>query len=264
MRNLIAIAAVCLALPLGLLGQIPVVPAGSVVNAASAAGTQPVTPLSLVSIFGSNLAADLAQADSIPLSTALGGVEVTFNGIAAPLLFVAPGQINAQLPGRLTGNTASLVVRRGNVSSAAVDVPLGPVSPGIFTTQFGVGQAIAINLDGSLAAPTGSLPGLATAPVPVGGIIQILATGLGEVDAPIADGANSLDRLRNNTTKPVVLVGGIEAEVLFSGLSPQFVGVNQVNVVIPDGVTPGNSVPLQMRSGGITTSNQVTIAVRAR
>ena len=50
--------------------------------------------------------------------------------------------------------------------------------------------------------------------------------------------------------------------VAFSGLSPQFVGVNQVNIVVPAGVTPGNAVPLQISVGGLTSTNQVTMAIQ--
>jgi uncharacterized protein (TIGR03437 family) len=60
---------------------------------------------------------------------------------------------------------------------------------------------------------------------------------------------------------PVVLIGGVQAQVAFSGLSPEFPGVNQINVVVPQGVTPGNAVPLQLQVGGITSTDQVTIAI---
>src|ERR1035438_1757956 len=76
--------------------QVPVVTSGGVSNAAN--GIAPVTPGSLVSIYGSNLAAGLAQADTIPLATTMSNISVTFNGVPAPLLFVSGGQINAQLP----------------------------------------------------------------------------------------------------------------------------------------------------------------------
>jgi uncharacterized protein (TIGR03437 family) len=56
------------------------------------------------------------------------------------------------------------------------------------------------------------------------------------------------------------MIGGMSAKVQFAGLSPQFVGVNQINVTIPN-VTPGNSVPFQIILGGITTSAGVTMAV---
>jgi uncharacterized protein (TIGR03437 family) len=58
------------------------------------------------------------------------------------------------------------------------------------------------------------------------------------------------------------MIGGVPAQVLFSGLTPQFTGVNQVNIVVPSGVSPGNAVPLQIQAGTVTTTNQVTIAIQ--
>ena len=84
------------------------------VNAASFAGGQPVALGSLVAIFGSGLAADLAQADSIPLSSQLLDARVLFNDIAAPLLFVSSGQINAQMPWEALGG--------GGATSGVVNV----------------------------------------------------------------------------------------------------------------------------------------------
>jgi uncharacterized protein (TIGR03437 family) len=62
-------------------------------------------------------------------------------------------------------------------------------------------------------------------------------------------------------TLPVVLVGGIQAQVLFSGLAPEFPGVYQLNVVLPPGVPTGDAVPIQLQIGGITSTDRVTIAV---
>jgi len=70
------------------------------------------------------------------------------------------------------------------------------------------------------------------------------------------------DGLRSTNTSPQVPIGGVPAQVLFSGLSPQFVGVNQINVVVPQGTATGDAVPLQIQIGGITTSDKVTIALR--
>jgi len=87
----------------------------------------------------------------------------------------------------------------------------------------------------------------------------IYATGLGPVDNTPADGGIP-STLARTLTMPIVLVGGMQADVAFSGLQPQFVGVNQVNIVIPN-VPPGNAVPLQIQMGGVTSPNNVTIAV---
>jgi uncharacterized protein (TIGR03437 family) len=250
-----------------LLAQTPSIGEGGVINAASFARGQVITRGSLVSIFGTDLAAGLAQGSSIPLSTSMADVSVTFGGIPAPILFVSPTQINAQVPWELLGGadagTAPVVVRRGTTNSQPQQVQVGPVSPGIFTVQSGVGPAIAINLDGSLAAAENSIQGVRTRPARTGDALIILATGLGAVDPPGRTANSSTDTLRRTTTTPVVLIGGREATVQFSGLAPEFVGVNQLNIIVPDGVQPGDAVPLQLRVGGITTSDRVIIAVRS-
>ena len=83
---------------------------------------------------------------------------------------------------------------------------------------------------------------------------MIFCTGLGAVDSPPANGAASLDKLRAATTTPTVLIGDKPANVVFAGLSPQFVGVNQINVAIPPGTPTGDAVSLQISLGGVTTS----------
>lgn len=248
--------------------QTPSVAAGGILNGASFDKTMPVTPGSLISIFGSNLAANTATADSIPLSTLLGNVKVTINGVDAPLngVFHNPAsgdQINAQLPWNSAPGTAQVVVTSNGVPSPAQTFQVGQFSPGIFSVNFGVGQAIAINADGTLAAPAGSIPGLQTRPAKIGdtGGLIILATGLGPVTPTVNNGANSLDALRTTTTTPVVLIGGVPQQVVFSGLSPQFVGVNQVNIMVLPGTPVGDKIPIQIQIGGLTSTNQVTVAV---
>ena len=81
--------------------------ATTVVNAAS---LQPgaVAPGSLITIFGSNLANAAMSAPTARLPRSLGGVTLSINGIAAPLLFVSPGQINAQVPFEVTEGPAKV------------------------------------------------------------------------------------------------------------------------------------------------------------
>jgi uncharacterized protein (TIGR03437 family) len=125
-----------------------------------------------------------------------------------------------------------------------------------------LGPAVAINSSGTLAQPAGLIPGVPSEPARTGSTIIILATGLGPTDSPVEDGHNSLDRLRRTTTVPTVLIGGRDARVLFSGLSPEFVGVYQINAEVPTGVSSSDAAPLQIQVGGVTTSDRVTIAVR--
>ena len=258
------------AMAVGAWAQQPVVPAGGVLNAASNAKGLAVAPGSLVSIYGTALASSLANADSIPLSTSLGNVSVTFNNVPAPLLYVSgsPQQINAQVPWELAGNnSAQIVVSNGGAASAPTSVPLAAAAPGIFSIGSGVGQAIAYgNSDGQLAAPVGiyASAGLTTHPAKIAdpSTLVILATGLGPVNPPVQTGNNVTDgQTHQCATLPTVMVGGIPAQVVFAGMTPQFVGVYQVNIIIQPGTPTGNAVPLQISMNGITTTNQITIAV---
>jgi len=234
-----------------------VVAAGGVVDAASFRA--PVAPGSLVSIFGTNLAPGPVSAAVIPLPTTLGKVSVSFNGFPAPLLYVSAGQINAQLPWEVPATGAvTVIVTNDGVSSAPQNVQVGVFSPALFALA---GHAVAINPDGSLAAPTGSIAGLATYPATPGDTLMLLASGLGPVTPVAVTGNNSLDMLRHTTATPTILIGGAPAAVTFSGLSPQFVGVYQINVVMPVTASPANAAPLQIETGGVTNTMQTSIAV---
>ena len=237
--------------------QTPLINAGGVVDAASFAA--PVVPGSLVSIFGSNLAPQTAQAATIPLPTSLAGVSISFNGLSAPLLYVASGQINAQLPFEVSSNSSvNVVVNNNGVVSTPQTVDVSPYAPGVFTLG---GYAVAIHSDGSLAAPAGSIAQVASHPAVPGETLQVLATGFGPVNPPAITGNNSLDMLRRTIATPNVLIGGSLAQVTFSGLSPQFVGVYQLNVIVPVNASPGDSVPLQIQIGGAVNAGNTAIAI---
>lgn len=248
-----------------LVAQGPSVNEGGVVNAANF--THPSAPGSIVSIFGTNLASSLAQASTVPLSTSLGGVSVTFNGVAAPLFFVSSQQINAQLPSGLAGTTASVVVTSAGAASTARTTEINRATPAIFTlNQQGTGQGAVFFANSLiLAARVGAFaPNLESRPARAGDILTIYANGLGPVTPPVADGRNTIDALRNTTTRPTVLVGSTavpDADILFSGLAPQFVALYQINFRMPAGVAAADAVPIIIRMSGIDSSSQVTFAV---
>lgn len=233
--------------------------AGAAQNGASFSTTQPLAPGGLFSIFGTGLVLSSAEASSIPLPLSLGNVSVTIANIPAPLLFVSMQQINLQVPWNIPSGPVDIVVTVNGVASGSFRATAGALSPGIFSTQYGSGQAFAINPDGSLAGSSGSVPGFAAHPAHPGDTILVLATGLGAVTPSIATGASASDGLRNTVTTPTVLIGNKTAQLSFSGLSPQFVGVNQLNVVVPD--LPAGVYALQLSEGGTTTTNQATIAI---
>ena len=238
--------------------QSPQVEAGGVVDAASFAA--PVVPGSLVSIFGTNLAPAAYFASTVPLPKTLDGVSVSFNGIAAPLLFVSPQQINAQLPWEVPASgTLSVVVNNGTAQSQPQDVQVAAFAPGLYAIG---GYAVAVNPDGSLAAPVGAVPGVASHPATPGDSLVLYGSGYGAVSPAATTGDNSADELRYAAT-PAVTIGGIPAPVTFAGLSPLYVGVYQINVTLPATAGANGSAAIQIESGGVTGTVVTTIAVGA-
>ncbi|MBI3666436.1 MAG: hypothetical protein HY236_09485 [Acidobacteria bacterium] len=259
------------AFPLPAVAQTPNVGDNGVVNGASfvpfGQPGHPTAPGSIVSIFGTNFASAPAGASTVPLSTSLGGVRVFFNGKAAPLFFVSSGQINAQLPWELAGTTASVVVTNSAGSSLAKTIQTNQISPAIFSAnQQGNGQgAVLFSNTRILAAPVGIFPGTESRPAKAGDVLTIYCNGLGPVTPSVTDGHNTLDGLRSTTIRPTVTVGGVtvpDIDVLFSGLAPQFVGLNQIDFRLPPGVASGSAIPIRITVAGVESRPDVTIAVQ--
>ncbi|MEX2301393.1 MAG: hypothetical protein WD733_10680 [Bryobacterales bacterium] len=293
---MVRIASVFLCLTAALLAQQsrlpqPVVTPEGVVNAASFQ-REPLAPGSIISIFGTNLGLQIVDgattpiseiASQIPLATSLGGHSVVFSTgnseVPAPMFFVSgqANQINAQVPWELAGQQNTQMTVRVNDGASVtqsqpvpVDVSTAGVSPGIFTFDFGPGRAAAINvkvsadddvINGSFAQPEDSIAG--AQPAPQGGYIIVFVNGMGPVNPPAVTGNNTLDGLRTATQTPTVTVGGLPANVQFSGLAPEFVGLYQINMILSDDVPPGDQVPIRINLGGALSRDDVTIAVRA-
>lgn len=223
----------------------------------------PVSPGSIISLFGSNFAQGNNVAAGLPLPRSLAGVRVLIGETEAPLFFVGPGQINAQVPAELPPEQPLQVrVEVGGVSTAPEPLQTARQRPGLFTLgpQFGSQGAIIIANTNRLAMPV--TPGIPSQPAEAGTFISIYCTGLGETDPAVASGqpgpAGPLALVRTPAT---VTIGGLPAEVTFAGMAPGFVGVYQVNARVPAAVTPGDAVPVVVSQAG-AASNTVTIAVR--
>ncbi len=219
----------------------PSVLARGVVNAAS--NLQVLAPGAIASVYGQRLAASTAAGSTLPVPTSLGGTAVTVNGIAAPLFFVSPQQINFQVPFEINTSAATVVVTTSQ-GSAAMLVQVAPSSPGIFA--------------GTVAR--GGRPVDATNPAAAGDVLTLYATGLGLTTPAVASGAPGPAAPPAQAVLPVtVTIGSAQATTLFAGLAPTFVGLYQVNVVVPAGVA--GDLTLVISSGG-RSSNAVTIPVR--
>lgn len=261
MRSRFLAASGCLFLiSSAVVAQTPTIQPNGVVNAAGSRTV--VAPGSLISIFGSGLASGLSVSNSVPVSSKLGDVDsVTIGGAAAPLVFVSDGRINAQVPWAVGAGQADVVVNRAGVASSPMAVQVNPFAPALFGFNLGTLQAIATNGDGSIVGPANSIPGITSHPAAAGDTITLFATGLGPVDPPMADGTTPADASRRTANPVTVLIGTVPGNVDFAGLSPQFLGVYQLNVVVPGGVTAGSAIAVQAQVGGVSSPDPVTIAL---
>jgi uncharacterized protein (TIGR03437 family) len=237
-------------------------PALSALNAASFQVNKPLSPNAIATIFpagiqfGKDTQNAFSGANPLPLPTTLANIQVTVNGTPAPLYFVGPSQINLVVPWNApTTGTADVQVINTLTGQllAASPVPMNTVSPAIFvTTTAGSGAKLAavINQDGTVNS--------ATNPEKRGNYISIYATGQGPVSSPPANGDIPRNGLVASQSTPRVFIGtdytdqiplqgseqrsipGVDNNFIsFSGLSPSFPGMWQVNVRIPMATAPG-------------------------
>lgn len=225
-----------------------------VVNGASFRAGAPVAPGSLASAFGEFGAAS-GDAQAIPLPTEMAGIQVFVNGVAAPLIAVRPGQLNFQVPRATPRGRAPIRVSSAGKDLAGGVMEVAETGPGLFVVQPAEpGQP------GAVLNQDSRLNGEGTR-VRRGEVIQIFATGQGNTDPAVADGTpGPLQPLAQTPVAPKVFIGAEQAEVFFSGLSPQFPGLWQINVKVPADAGVSGQMPLFVVIGG-RASNPVTIWV---
>ena len=231
----------------------PNVPDGAIVSSASFDPDLPLSPGTLVTIFGSDLSEDEAAALALPLPLQLGGTSVQIAGRALPLLFASARQVNALVPYELPANTSQqLIIRRGGTISHPSRIELATAQPDVFA--FPTREGIVVDVAGRLVTMDN--------PVAPGDIIVIFAAGLGPVAPEVTSGdAAPVSPLAFAAGEVTVTIGGLAAPVFFAGLTPGFAGLYQINALVPEGVTLGDAITLVVRVGD-GVSRSVTIAVR--
>jgi uncharacterized protein (TIGR03437 family) len=236
----------------------PLIDAGGIANAAS--GAPIIAPGAFISIYGANMAGGLTVASSTPFPDSLGATEAFLGGQPLPLYFTSGGQVNAIVPYDIAPNSSQqLIIQAGNALSQPEPVTVAAAQPGVFTqNQSGSGPGAI------LGQKPGKVAALNTAanPASAGDALLIFCTGLGTVTPAVAAGSAASTTVLSNTDNPVtVTVGEKDAQVLFAGLAPGFVGLYQVNVIVPSGIAAASDVPVALTAAG-ATSAPVTVAIK--
>jgi uncharacterized protein (TIGR03437 family) len=225
-----------------------------VVSAAD--GSPDIAPGGLISLYGEQLSPVSLVSSQIPLPTALGDSCLTVDGLAVPVMFVSPNQINAQLPFEATGNVTFTLFTPGGISNNFNTV-VYTAAPTVFMNgvagpQTGLPLIIRVNNNNELVTAADPIHGNDT--------LVIYLTGLGLTSPRVATGAGApLSPLAATVGKPTVTLGGAPLNVTFSGLAPTLVGVYQIDATVPKKITEGLSVPLAISLDGDTTTVNVRV-----
>ena len=205
----------------------------------SAANYQ-MTPLSsesIVSVFGSGMSLTTAAAASVPLPTSLENTSVTITdnvGISktAPLFYISPTQINFQIPAGLANGVGTATVNLYNQIVGRGVVVITNISPGLFTVnQTGEGFAAAnvqrIKPDGTniyqpttqYNSTTNKFVGIPINVSPSDSVyLNLYGTGI---------------RGRSDLANVKATVGGVDVPVSYAGAHGSYIGVDQINVLLP-------------------------------
>jgi trimeric autotransporter adhesin len=190
------------------------------------------------------------------LSTSAGGTQIQFNNTAAPLISVSSGEIIAQAPFELDGQLQSAVALTYQGVAIQSAIAVQAANPAIFTSgNLPSGPAIALNQDGTLNS--------ATQPAPRGSVVVLYATGTGQTMPPGSDGTVPPDAALPKPKLPVIAtIGSNNARILYAGDAPGFVGLTQVNLVVPRSIVGGGAQPITLEVGGFPLNqSDVTIYV---
>jgi uncharacterized protein (TIGR03437 family) len=240
--------------------------AATLVNAASFANesVDGVAPNSIGSVFGQfatmGSAIHRAPDNVFPLPTTLGGVSVTIGGRPAPLFFVSLFQINLAVPGELAEGAATIVVTNADNSTRTGTVRIVRSQMGLFTVNAsGSGTAAALTTRDGLLFESVINPDRTPRPIEAGTVAQpnylvLFGTGFRGLPAVDPNDANGVAEALEAT------IQGVPVPVLYAGAAPGFVGLDQLNLILPPELSGFGSVEVRVRTQ-TREANVVTITI---
>jgi uncharacterized protein (TIGR03437 family) len=188
--------------------------------------------------FGDRLATATQAATSLPLPTSLAGTTVKVKDSTgaerpAALFFVSPTQVNYQIPSGTASGAATVTITSGDGTVSTGLAIIKAVAPSLFAANSdgqGVAAAVAVRVkaDGSqqiepVAQFDAAQNKFVARPLDLGPeteqvFLILFGTGI---------------RQRSSLSAVIATIGGAYAEVSFAGASPDFVGLDQINVRVP-------------------------------
>jgi uncharacterized protein (TIGR03437 family) len=217
-------------------------------NAANGDTTLAAAPGSFISLVGVGLSDSTDHATMPRLPIAIDSAFVSFDvpsaGLSLPghLFFVSPTQVDVQVPWELSGQTSAQVkITIGSSPGKVMTIPILAYAPALYESSPGVASALDAN----------SKPISVTNPAQRGQLIVLYANGLGPVtNQPASGDVTPASPASTTTSEPIVMFDNQQAPISFSGLTAGTVGVYQIRLTVPPGLSPG--------------THQVTISIGAK
>jgi uncharacterized protein (TIGR03437 family) len=227
-------------------GTIPLVTA--VLNAASFAPGG-LSPGEIITLFGQNFGPAIPAVVTVSngkVSTMNSNVQVLFDGVPAPLLYVSPTQINTVVPYEVNGALTNVSVLYNGTSIPAGGYSLVSAAPAIFAV---------VNQDGTVNS--------AANPAPRGSTIQIYATGEGVTQPAGVTGGVTGGTIKTPVDPVTLTLGGVSTAVTYAASAPgQINGLFQVNAVVPQSLTSNSTLPIVLTIGSAQSPAGATVAVK--
>jgi uncharacterized protein (TIGR03437 family) len=218
-------------------------------NAASFA-TGSLANGSMVSAFGTGLAASTASATMLPLPTMLADVTIAVKDssgatIDAPLFYVSPSQINYAIPAATAAGASTITITSGGSVFTATQ-QIVPVAPGVFSDNGLAAGFSVVNVNG-VQKNTPLVQNGALVPVNVSGgqtYLELFGTGI-----------------RNHAKPVVAILGSTKVTAAYAGAQGVYVGEDQINIQLPASLQGAGKIAVSLLVDGETT-NSVQVLIQ--
>lgn len=244
----------------------------NVISASQFGGFSTFGSGSWIEIYGSNLS-ELTQEWSgsdftnggQTAPTKLGGTSVTVGGKSAYVYYVSSGQLNVQVPGGVAAGSQSVVVTTESGSSDPFTVTMDRVQPGLLAPSSfvlnGTAYAVALFSDGTTyVLPDGAISGVASRPAKPGDTITFYGVGFGQVNEGVPPG--QIAQGQTSLAAPLTIsIGGVQTtNISYAGLAPNYVGLYQFNVVVPN-IPASNAAAVTFSLGGVASTQKIYLPI---
>ncbi|MEK7834350.1 MAG: hypothetical protein AAB401_24900 [Acidobacteriota bacterium] len=241
------------------------VSSASTVSAASFGG-QSLAPESVATVFGLGFSTNTQVAGGVPLPTSLAGTSLTVRDSAGVerfclLFFVSPNQINFQIPPGTAAGAATATIASSDAGIAISPLQISAVAPGLFTANAngqGVPAAVVLRIKANgqqVYEPLSRFDSTQNkfVPLPIdlgqpGDQVYLLLYGTGV-------------RNRSSLSAVTVSIGGLDVQVIYAGVQPDFIGLDQINVRLPTELAGRGEVTISLRVDGIA-ANPVQLNIK--